>query len=1037
MSINSLTYQQAQLVSLPKIYTMHRSLVAFFILFALNLHQSIQAQSTGYWQQNVDYDIAVSLDDVNHTLTGNIKMTYTNNSPDELSFIWMHLWPNAYKNTKTAFAKQKLLDGSTDFYYASDDERGYIDNLEFRVNGTVVPLTYDAENPDIAKITLFKPIASGETVTITTPFRIHIPKCFSRMGRVGQQYQMTQWYPKPAVYDKKGWHPMPYLDQGEFYSEFGDFKVSITLPENYIVGGSGDLKTASELEKLNALADKTAAAELTETSLDFPPSSATTKTLEYELKNAHDFAWFADKRFHVMRSSIVLPESERTVLTYAYFTNQHKNEWKKACDYVNRSVLFYSEHVGEYPWNIAQAVDGTLEVESAGGMEYPTITVLAGDFDAESLDNVITHEVGHNWFYGIIGSNEREHPWMDEGINSFYENRYMDAYYERGNALGLPNLVVDKVGIDTAIVDEVQYHVYQTMARQNKAQAINLHSTEYVPINYGLGVYLQSAYIMRYLEDVLGTDEFDRIMRKYYKAYKFKHVYPEDMKALFETETGESFAWFFDLLINDAYGPDYKISKFQKGKTAMAADITNKSHIPASFSVSLMDGDSVLRTDWFRGFTGSQTIYFNYNTDWNVTHLKIDAQTRMPEYERENNTIKTSGLFKTIEPLQLKFIVPSADNPDKTTLTVSPVFGWNENNKFMLGLGLWNSALPTPKIDFVAAPMYAFSTGDLVGHGSIGYNLYPKKGFIDRLRISESVASYSYGIYEVLTTDETTTIFPQYLKLQSKVELDIRKKSMNKKLSHSFSYRNVFIQENDAFFNLDANGDLIDTYSNDYMINEIAYRLKSPTTLFPQFLTVIGELGDSYTKLSAIYTTKIHYPGMKKGIDVRLFAGTFLGNAGEDKHNFTLAGNNGYYDDMYDEIYLGRNTADRMLANQISLSDGFFKVPVYNYGLNSDNMLAAGNFELSIPKVPLIALFADVAYVAPGEEVENLDAFQYDAGVMIGLPNNIFAIYFPLLMSDNLSEQFDDANSAYSDKISFMLSLNTLNIFEVMRKLKF
>jgi len=1033
----TLTYQKVEPLSLPKIYTMHRSIAIISALIVLNLHQSLNAQLTGYWQQNVDYDISVTLNDVNHTLTGNITMLYTNNSPDELTFIWMHLWPNAYKDNQTAFAKQKVLTGSTDFYFAKDDERGYIDNLEFSVNGTVVPLTYDAENPDIAKITLFKPIASGETVSITTPFRVQIPKCFSRMGRVGQQYQMTQWYPKPAVYDKKGWHPIPYLDQGEFYSEFGNFKVQITLPENYIVGASGDLKTAAEFDKLNALADKTAATTLTETSLDFPPSSTTTKTLQYELKNSHDFAWFADKRFHVMRSSVVLPESERTVLTYVYFTNQHKEEWIKACDYVNRSVLFYSENVGEYPWNIAQAVDGTLEVESAGGMEYPTITVLGGDYDAESLDNVVTHEVGHNWFYGIIGSNEREHPWMDEGINSYYENRYMDAYYNRGNALGLPTFILDKLGVDTNNVDNVQYHMYQTMARQNKAQAINLHSTDYTMINYGVGVYLQSAYIMKYLEDNLGTDEFDRIMRKYYKTYQFKHVYPEDMKALFEAETGENFAWFFDMIINDALGPDYKISKFQKGKTAMAVDITNKSEIPASFSVSLMEGDSVLRTDWFRGFTGSQTLYFNYKPEWNVTHLKIDAQRKMPESERENNTIQTAGIFKTIEPLQVKFIVLGVDNPDRTTVTVSPILGWNENNKFMLGLGLWNAAMPTPAIDFVAAPMYAFGTSELVGQGSIGYNLYPKKGFINRLRIAESVSSYSYGTYQLLTTGETTTIFPQYLKLQSKAEIDFRKKVLSNKLSHSISYRNVFIRENDAFFSLDDNGDFVESYANEYMVNEVAYYLKSPTTLFPQFLKVVGEMGDDYTKLSLTYNTKIHYPGMTKGIDVRLFAGAFLGEAGDDKHNFTLAGNNGYYDDLYDEIYLGRNTSDRLLANQISLSDGFFKVPVYNYGLNSDNMLAAGNFEFAIPKVPLIGLFADVAYVAPGTAAENLDAFQYDAGVMIRLPKNIFAIYFPLVMSANLADAFDPETTTYSDKISFMLSLNTLNIFEIIRKLEF
>ena len=153
------------------------------------------------------------------------------------------------------------------------------------------------------------------------------------------------------------------------------------------------------------------------------------------------------------------------------------------------------------------------------------------------------------------------------------------------------------------------------------------------------------------------------------------------------------------------------------------------------FSLSLMDGDIVLRTDWFRGFTGSQTIYVNYKSEWNVTHLKIDAQQTIPETERENNTIKTSGLFKTLEPLQLKLLGFGVDDPNRTTINYSPIFGSNENDGFMLGLGVWNMILPTPLIDFVAAPMYSFNAATLVGQGSIGLNIYPNNGFIDRLRM--------------------------------------------------------------------------------------------------------------------------------------------------------------------------------------------------------------------------------------------------------------------------------------------------------------
>jgi len=222
---------------------------------------------------------------------------------------------------------------------------------------------------------LSKPLKSGETIVIETPFTLQIPKSFSRLGHVGQSYQLTQWYPKPAVYDAEGWHPMPYLDQGEFYSEFGDFDVTITLPSNYVVGATGELQTASEVEFLNQKAKQGAGMNFEEMnqSADFPPSDETTKTLNYTAKNVHDFAWFADKRFHVLKSGVTLASGKK-VDTWAMFTDLEANLWKDATTYLDRSVKFYSEKVGEYPWSHATAVQSAL---SAGaGMEYPMITVI-------------------------------------------------------------------------------------------------------------------------------------------------------------------------------------------------------------------------------------------------------------------------------------------------------------------------------------------------------------------------------------------------------------------------------------------------------------------------------------------------------------------------------------------------------------------------------------------------------------------------------------------------------------------------------------
>ena len=203
---------------------------------------------------------------------------------------------------------------------------------------------------------------------------------------------------KPAVYDVNGWNTMPYLDQGEFYSEFGSFNVSITVPQNYVVAATGVLQDSSEMDWLNDRITYYKGRGKREE--DETASSALLKTLHFKQDKIHDFAWFADKEFFVFESKQTLSDSSATINTYLYSTNEYD---KSAIQYVNQGVKFYSDKVGNYPYASASAVIGPLK--AGGGMEYPMITVLA------STDKTtIVHEVGHNWFYGIIGTNETQFP---------------------------------------------------------------------------------------------------------------------------------------------------------------------------------------------------------------------------------------------------------------------------------------------------------------------------------------------------------------------------------------------------------------------------------------------------------------------------------------------------------------------------------------------------------------------------------------------------------------------------------------------------
>jgi hypothetical protein len=265
------------------------------------------------WQQSCQYAIDVVLDDVHHMLRGSWELVYTNNSPDTLNRIYIHLWPNAYKDNQTPFAQQQLLKNNWEFERADSTDKGWIDSLNFSSSGKRLDVC--GLDGELATVFLAQPLLPGQSVNLKTAFRVKIPKTFSRIGHIGQSYQITQWYPKPAVYDANGWNPMPYLDQGEFYSEYGSFNVRIAVPDNYTVASTGICDQTDEYEANRKRSDFLKKKQEEDPkkkwrSADIP-SSSNLKTLTFRQDRVHDFAWFADKTLLVTEDTALLPSGQR------------------------------------------------------------------------------------------------------------------------------------------------------------------------------------------------------------------------------------------------------------------------------------------------------------------------------------------------------------------------------------------------------------------------------------------------------------------------------------------------------------------------------------------------------------------------------------------------------------------------------------------------------------------------------------------------------------------------------------------------------
>lgn len=983
------------------------------LIFILSL--GFNAISQEYWQQHVAYDIDVKLDDKNHFLRASEGIVYTNNSPDALSEIYMHIWPNAYKNLETAMSKQLLRNGNTNMYFIDENGRGYIDSLDFKVDGQTVEWKYDAEHIDICILQLKQALQPGQSITISTPFKVKIPSgVISRLGHVGQSYQITQWYPKPAVYDKNGWNPMPYLTQGEFYSEFGTFDVKITLPENYVLGATGDMQGESAIKEYEWLSKKAEETEkITEfpNDMSFPESSKAMKTLHFHQENVHDFGWFADKRWHVLKSEVKLPHTGDFVTTWAYFTNSEADLWKKSTTYLNDAVYYYSLWNGDYPYNHCTAVDGTIS--AGGGMEYPNITVIGSSGSDFMLETVIMHEVGHNWFYGILGSNEREHAWMDEGLNSYNEKRYLTTKYPDasiGKMLGVGgNQVLGKVLPKYKDIYWLQYYL---AARSFSDQPIETHSDEFSSINYGVIVYAKTAASMHYLSKYLGQELFDDCMKAYYRKWKFKHPQPEDLQQVFEDISGENLDWFFVDLIQQDQILDYGIGyvKSSSNKDSILVTIKNKGNLVSPFSITAYKGNTKVAKAWYSGIEDKAVVNFP-NTSFD--RLVINDNTESTEVYLDNNYYKNKSFISRIEPIKFEFL-GNVENPKKNQVYWTPVLGWNKVDGGQVGFALYNQFLPKERFSWHFMPLVSNGSKSLNGSFGLQYSWRrPLNNMVNRITVGNKFRKYGFRTLE----NDTTRFYTR-----NALFMDIHLKSKwNKNFKHTITSELINV---DLFDGTKANN----LVSNSYY--RIQYNLKNGKPLFPHSWNLRFE-NNGANRLSSTFKFKFYYHNVKKAkVEVRTFAGYILGNS-NTLTNFKLSGWRGYQDILLDHFYANRGTTDlgSVLARQTVLNDGGFVTPFFT---GQTPWMVSNNIFIELPYFKKIRGFLNTAYLPNNLNINQDPSFEYEAGIQLNIIPDKFTVMFPIMLSDNLETSASAITSGYAERIRFTLNLETLSLFNLI-----
>ncbi len=610
------------------------SILAITFLAAFS---AVYAQSDR-WQQKVKYIMDVTMDVEKNTYQGTQKLHYTNNSPDTLTRVFYHLYFNAFQPNSMMDVRSRTI---TDpdrrvmdrIQKLSPEEIGMLKVKKLIMDGKKV----DFEHVEtILEVDLNTPILPGQTVVFDMEFEGQVPLQVRRAGRdnaEGIRYSMSQWYPKMAAYDRRGWHANPYVGR-EFYGNFGDFDVKITIDKTYILGGTGYLQNANQIGH----------------GYEEEGVKVVTKgknlTWHFTAPNVHDFMWAADPKYTHEKVKM-----ENGPIVHFLFVKSDKTEenWTKLKGYTVDAIQYMSDHFGKYPYEQYSVVQG-----GDGGMEYPMSTLITGNRGLQSLVGVTVHELIHSWYYGVLGFNESSEPWLDEGFTTWGTSVVMDAVFAKS-----PNFVQNGA-----------YNSYFKLAKAGYEEPLTTHGDHYnLNSAYGPGTYNKGAVFVEQLAYVIGKENFDKAMLRLWNDWKFMHPNGHDVIRVMEKTSGLELDWYYDYFVTSTKTIDYGVKSVEAAdnQTKITLERVGLMPMPLDIVVTYNDGSQEMiylplviqrgNKPEEKGMAArSMTVrwpWTNYSQEVqldmpisSIKSVEIDPSLRLADVNRANNKLDVSTLIE-------------------------------------------------------------------------------------------------------------------------------------------------------------------------------------------------------------------------------------------------------------------------------------------------------------------------------------------------------------------------------------------------------
>ena len=622
---------------------------AFFLLGAASLlvaQEKANRSDNERWQQRVNYYMEIDMDVETNRFQGIQKLDYTNNSPDDLKMVFYHLYFNAFQPGSMMDVRSRTIEDpdrrvGDRISKLSDDEIGYQKIFSLKKDG--IDLQYEVVGT-ILEVKLDSPIKPGQTVTFDMTFEGQVPVQIRRTGRdnaEGIRYSMAQWFPKMAEYDYQGWHADEYIGR-EFYGVWGDFELKLSIDKDYVVGGTGYLQNPLEIGH----------------GYENPGDNVNQKIVDGKLTwhfiapDVHDFMWAADPEY--LHNKLTMKNG--TVLHFFHQEGQNSDNWEKLRPLTEMSFEYANKYFGQYPYKQFSVIQG-----GDGGMEYPMSTLITGN--RGSLLGVTIHESMHDWYHGVLGSNEALHPWMDEGFTSYASSRISQHISMATKGESAPVPTIETIGSRSG------QGSYLRSAASGNEEAMSTHSDHY-DLNgiYSAAAYGKGAVWMSQMGYVIGEEARDRGLLEYFNRWKFKHPNPNDVLRVMEDVSGLELDWYNEYFVFTTKQVDYGIKDVvgEDQKTKVTLERVKKMPMPMDVVVTYTDGTKEVHYMALRMMRGEKPAETNdkriVHEDWPWTHpsyeltvdrpiseiasIVIDPSGRMADTDRKNNSWEAEKLEK-------------------------------------------------------------------------------------------------------------------------------------------------------------------------------------------------------------------------------------------------------------------------------------------------------------------------------------------------------------------------------------------------------